>query len=90
MVSRRPGNCTKAAGPSSSTRPIHDAIVAAVNWAKLITCKMADLTREDQPRGNGIAGNDGLAGIGVLPEVSRDRLLEAYLKPPLFHGLEPT
>jgi hypothetical protein len=25
---------------------------------------MADLTREDQPRGSGIAGNDGLMGIG--------------------------
>jgi hypothetical protein len=24
-------------------------VYASVNWAKLITCKMADLTREGQP-----------------------------------------
>jgi len=35
-----------------------------VNWAKLITCKTADLTREGQPRGNGISGDDGLAVMG--------------------------
>ena len=51
---------------------------------------MADLTREGQARGNRIAGDDGLAGIGRLPEGFLGRLLEAYLKPPLFHDLGPT
>ena len=36
--------------------------------ARLITCKRADSTREGQARGNRIAGDDGLADIGRLPE----------------------
>ena len=62
---------------------------AMLNWATLITCKMADLTREGQSRGNGIAGNTDLAGMARLQETLRGRLLEAYLKRPQFHGLEP-
>lgn len=36
---------------------------AIVNWARLITCKIANLTREGQLLGNGMAGDDDFAGI---------------------------
>ncbi len=47
-----------------------------------VTARMADAARET-------AGNDGLAGMARLPEGLLGRLLEAYLKPPLFHELGP-
>ena len=58
-----------------------------VYWARAMAWITADLTRDGQARGNGIAGDDGLAGIGRLPEGFLDRLLEAYLKLLLFHEL---
>jgi hypothetical protein len=42
----------------------------------------------DQTQGNGIAADGGLAGIGRLPECLLGRLLEAYVRPPPFHGFE--
>jgi hypothetical protein len=50
---------------------------------------MADLTWEGQPRGNGISGDNGLAGIVRLQEVLRGWLLEAYHNPMPFHALGP-
>ena len=61
-----------------------------VNWAMLIAFKMANLTREGQARGKGIAGDADLAGMARLQEALRGRLLEAYLKSTLLHGLRPT
>ena len=50
---------------------------AMVNWARLITCKIADLTREAQLLGNGRVGDDDFAGMR-----SSRRLLEKdFLKP---------
>ena len=60
-----------------------------MNWTKLITCKMADLTREGQPRGNEISGDDDLAGMGTLQEALHTWVLEAYHKPRPGHGLGP-
>ena len=60
-----------------------------VYWARLIACKMADLTREGQARGNRIAGNDGLAGMARLPEDVSKSLLEAYHNLLSFHELQP-
>jgi hypothetical protein len=37
-----------------------------VNWAMLIAFKMADLMREGQARGKGIAGDADLAGMARL------------------------
>jgi len=48
-----------------------------VNWARLITCKIADLTREVQFLGNGRVGDDGLAGM----RNSRVLFKNAFLKP---------
>jgi hypothetical protein len=47
-----------------------------VNWARLITCKIADLTREVQLLGNAMAGDD-FAGM----RNSRMLFKEAFLKP---------
>jgi hypothetical protein len=52
-----------------------------VNWARLITCKIADLTREVQLLGNEMAGDDDFAGTG-----SSKRLFEEVtLKPTINH-----
>jgi hypothetical protein len=34
-----------------------------VNWARLITCKIADLTRDVQLLGNGRVGDDDFTGM---------------------------
>ena len=60
-----------------------------MNWAKLITCKMADLTCEGQPRGNETSGHDGLAGMVRLQKAFRRWLLEAYHNLPSVHELGP-
>jgi len=48
-----------------------------VNWARLITCKIADLTREVQLLGNGRVSDDDFAGTGG----SRRLFEEGALKP---------
>jgi hypothetical protein len=48
-----------------------------VNWARLITCKIADLTWEVQLLGNGMLGDDDFAGM----RNSRMLFKEAFLKP---------
>ena len=62
----------------------------SVNCAKLITCKMADLTRKGQSRGNGIAGHDDLAGMVRLREGLPKQFPEAYHKLLTFYELRPT
>ena len=52
-----------------------------VNWARLITCKIADLTREVQLLGNGRAGDDDFTGTGS----SRRLFEEGILKPTINH-----
>ena len=56
---------------------------------KLIAGSMADLTRDDQPRGSGISGDDDLAGMVTLQGASRTGLLEAYHNLQLVHELGP-
>ena len=66
-------------------------VQAMVYWAKLITCKVVDLTREGQR-----AVTEWLemmvwrALIGRLQEAYRGRLLEAYFRSPPLHDLGPT
>jgi hypothetical protein len=52
-----------------------------VNWARLITCKIADLTREVQLLGNGRGGDGDFAGTGS----SRRLFEEGILKPIINH-----
>jgi len=59
-------------------------------WAKAMVWMTADLTEAVQPFCSGIAEDDGLADIGRLQETFRGWLLEAYHKPPPFHGFGPT
>jgi hypothetical protein len=47
------------------------------NWARLITCKIADLTWEVQLLGNGRVGDDDSAGM----RNSRMFFKHAFLKP---------
>jgi len=63
---------------------------ASLNWAKLLTCKTADLTREGQPRGSGISGDDDLTGVARLQEALPKQFLEAYHKLLCFPELRPT
>ena len=65
-------------------------VYASVNCAKLITCKMVELTREDQSRGNGIAGNDDSAGMVRLRGGLPMQFPKAYHKLLTFHELRPT
>jgi hypothetical protein len=60
-----------------------------VNWPKLMTCIMTDLTREGQPRGTGISGDDDLAGMAKLQEALGGWFPEGYYKLPHFHELRP-
>ena len=50
---------------------------------------MADLTREGQSRGSGIAGDENLAGTMRLRAALPKQFLEAYYKLLPFHGLRP-
>ena len=58
----RPGRRSRPIGPWFEPR-----LQASVNWAKLITCKMADSKREGQPPGSRNLGKRGFAGLGDAP-----------------------
>ena len=63
-------------------------VYASVNWAKLITCKMAGLPREGQLRGSGIPEDDGWADMRTLRGGSFHAVSEAYHNPWLMQDLQ--